>query len=45
MGRIDQFIVVCLAIQPLSGTCSVIHMTRLTFEKQKGSEFSINLGL
>ena len=27
MGRIDQFIVVCLSIQPLSGTCSVIHMT------------------
>ena len=27
MGRIDQFIVVCLAIQPLSVTCSVIHMT------------------
>ena len=45
MGRIDQFTVVCLSIQPLSGTCSVIHMTRLTFEKQKGSEFSINLGL
>ena len=43
MGRIDQFTVVCLAIQPLNGTCSV--MTRLTFEKQKGSEFSINLGL
>ena len=27
MGRIDQFTVVCLSIQPLSGTCSVIHMT------------------